>query len=149
MTNVAIGGCIALVVGLSALLMRSRRRFDAPTQRTFSVPVQIDRGDFGWPEEPWLVIVFTSSTCAVCADVSAKAQVLSSRSVGTRTIDYASDPDLHKRYGIDAVPTLVIADSQGVVRHHVLGPVSATDLWAAVAAVRNGSGPMPAECSSH
>ena len=45
--------------------------------------------------------------------------------------------DLHRRYRIDAVPLLVIADDAGVVRHHFLGPVTATDLWAAMARLRD------------
>ncbi|MBA3604967.1 MAG: hypothetical protein H0W46_03145, partial [Acidimicrobiia bacterium] len=51
---------------------------------------------------------------------------------------YGAARPLHARYRIDSVPLLVIADASGVVRRSFLGPVSATDLWAAVAAVRDG-----------
>ncbi len=149
MGNLVIGLAISVVVGLVALVARSRRRVDVPTQRTFSVPTQIDRADFGSPNEEWLVIVFTSSTCHVCADVSAKALALASRHVATRIVDYGDRRNVHTRYGIDAVPTLVIADSSGVVLHHVLGPVTATDLWAAVARLRDGGDPAESCCSEH
>ena len=39
------------------------------------------------------------------------------------------------------MPILVIAGVDGVVRRHFVGPVSATDLWAAVAAARDDDVP--------
>jgi thioredoxin-related protein len=149
MENLLVGIVIASAVGVVALLARSRRVADAPTQRTFSVPSQVDRADFGSPTEEWLIAVFTSASCPVCADVSAKVQALASRHVATRVVDFSTQRDLHTRYRIDAVPLIVIADSAGVVVHHVLGPVSATDLWATVAAVRDGSIPLSGECPNH
>ena len=59
-------------------------------------------------------------------------------------VEYTAQRALHERYNIDAVPTLVIADREGVVRASFLGPVSATDLWAACAEARNpGTSPEP------
>lgn len=148
MTNLIVGLAIAVVVGVVAIVARRRRVSDAPTQRTFTVPSQIDRADFGVPSEEWLVVVFTSATCPVCADVSAKVLALTSRHVAVRIADYSNDRAIHERYSIDAVPAVVIADTSGVVRHHFLGPVTATDLWAAVASVRDGVEPHPGECSA-
>jgi hypothetical protein len=54
-------------------------------------------------------------------------------------VEWQTGKDLHARYAIDAVPVLVIADRDGVVRRSFAGPVTATDLWAAVAAVREES----------
>jgi hypothetical protein len=51
---------------------------------------------------------------------------------------------MHKRYKIDGVPALVVADQDGVVRAGFLGPVKAQDLWAAIAECRQpGSSPEP------
>ncbi len=51
---------------------------------------------------------------------------------------------LHRKYHIDAVPIVVVADRLGVVRASFVGPMSATDLWAAVAEARHpGSSPEP------
>ncbi|MFM8856185.1 MAG: hypothetical protein ACKOI2_03035 [Actinomycetota bacterium] len=147
MNNLIIGLAIAVVVGVVAIVMRRRQVLDAPTQRTYTVPSQIDRADFGVPPEEWLIVVFTSTTCPVCADVSAKALALASRHVAIRIADYSNDRAVHERYSIDAVPAVVIADSSGVVRHHFLGPVTATDLWAAVASVRDDHDPHAGECS--
>jgi hypothetical protein len=70
--------------------------------------------------------------------------VLASRDVSVFDAEYTANRDLHERYAIDAVPTLVIADSEGVVRASFLGPVSATDLWAACAEARHpGTTPEP------
>ena len=49
---------------------------------------------------------------------------------------------------ITAVPTLVVADADGVVRASFLGPVTATDLWAAVAELRE-PGSVPPGCADH
>ena len=148
MNNLTIGLAIAAVVGIVAIVTRRRRIVDVPTQRNFSVPSQIDRADFGAPTQEWLIVVFTSATCPVCADVSAKAQALASRNVAVRIADFSNERAIHERYSIDAVPSVVIVDTSGVVRHHLLGPVSATDLWASVAAVRDGTEPHPGECSA-
>lgn len=145
MTNLVVAAAIVAVVAVVATVMRRRGRVDAPTQREWVVPSQIDLDDVGSMRHEWTIVVFTSSSCHVCADVAAKARAVSSRYVGVAEFDYGRDRALHDKYRIDAVPTLVIADAEGVVRHHVLGPVSATDLWAAIAAVRD-SGRAPDEC---
>jgi hypothetical protein len=126
---------IAVAATAVALLLR-RRRPDAPTGRHGLVPDQLDRADFVDAQRPWLVAVFTSSTCSTCADVEAKAAVLASDDVAVEVIEYTARRELHRRYHIEAVPLVAIADEAGVVRRHFLGPVSATDLWAAVADVR-------------
>ena len=114
-----------------------RRKPDAPSQTSRTVPQQLSREDFVSAEKPWLLAVFTSSTCDACQDVSAKAKVLTSSDVAVQIVEFQEMSDLHERYSIDAVPTTVIADQLGVVRYGVLGPVTATDLWAAMARCRD------------
>jgi hypothetical protein len=46
------------------------------------------------------------------------------------------------------VPLVLIADAEGVVQRHFLGPVTATDLWAAVAELRE-PGSTPGPCETH
>jgi hypothetical protein len=59
-------------------------------------------------------------------------------------IEYPAATALHRKYHIDAVPMAVVADRDGVVRASFIGPMSATDLWAAVAEARHpGSSPEP------
>ncbi len=137
---------VAVVCVATAVALRRRRTPQAPTQPRGTVPSQLDRADFEQPTTPWLVVAFTSATCATCGDVMRKASVLASKEVVVQEAEYVRDRKLHDRYGIDAVPALVIADSQGVVQFGHLGPVSATDLWAAMARCRDPQLPT-GECS--
>ena len=140
MERLLVAGLIVVVAVVVASMAR-RRRPDPPTQPVGAVPAQLDRADFARPDADWLVAVFTSATCDSCADVSRKAEVLASDDVVVAEIQYQTNKDVHARYAIDAVPLLVIADGAGVVRRSFVGPVSATDLWAAVAAARDGDQP--------
>ena len=118
------------------------------SKRTLQAPTQIDRSDFSESSKEWLVLAFTSATCNTCADIERKAVVLKSSSVAVEICEYTSHRELHKKYAIDAVPTLLIADGQGVVRKGFLGPASATDIWAALARERDGL-PDPHEGDCH
>ena len=133
---VLIAGIVALVLG---------RKPGAPASNTHHVPNLLDRSDFVRPDAEWLVAVFTSSTCATCAGVWERADLLTSDAVATQRIDYQDDTALHERYRIDGVPTLVIADADGTVKRAFLGPVTATDLWAAMAEERE-PGSVPPDC---
>jgi len=147
MDRLIVAVVIVAVVGVVAVVARRRRVPDAPTQRRFSAPEQLDRNDFARPEAPWLVAVFSSATCDVCAQVIAKAMVLECTDVAVAEVEYGTNRALHERYSIDAVPTVVIADSRGVAVATFLGPMTATDLWAAVAEAREpGSTPSGGSC---
>jgi len=126
----------ALVVGA---VLRRQRSPDAPTQPEYSTPSQIDRADFATGGAEWLVAVFSSATCTTCRDIVDKAMVLACTEVAVVDIEYSANTALHRKYHIDAVPILLLADRQGVVRANFVGPVTATDLWAAVARARDGS----------
>lgn len=68
--------------------------------------------------------------------------MLASGDVVVEEVEVSARKDLHDRYHIDAVPTIVVADRDGVVKASFVGPPNATDLWAAVAGARDGnSGP--------
>ncbi len=148
MTRLIIAIVIVVFVAVIAQVARRRRTVDAPTQRTYAVPEQIDRDDFPAPATPWLVAVFTSDVCDQCASVWAKTQVLASDDVAVAQADFVRDRAIHEKYKIDAVPTTIIVDRDGVTRHSFLGPVTATDLWAAVAEVRE-PGSTPGACDHH
>ncbi len=144
MDRVVVAVAIIAVVAVVAVIARSRRTPDAPTQRAAAIPDQLDRSDFDRPDAPWLVAVFSSATCDVCRSVVDKARVLESRDVAVVDVEYLTARSLHERYAIAVVPTLVVADSRGVSRAGFVGPMSATDLWAAVAECRQpGTSPEP------
>lgn len=133
---------IVLAIGVAAVLRR--RRPAPPTQAQWQVPTQLDRDDFEGRNHPWLVVVFTSATCESCHQAIAKAAVLASDSVAFQEVAYQVDQKLHERYAIDAVPTIVVSDGDGVVRAAFVGVPTATDLWAAVAEAREpGASPEP------
>ena len=70
--------------------------------------------------------------------------MLNSSQVTVVDVEFGASQALHRKYRIDAVPILVVADADGVVRRGFAGPVTATDLWAAVADARQpGSTPEP------
>jgi thioredoxin-related protein len=128
---------VVVVVALLANLWQRRRRVDAPTQGASEIPSQIDRSDFVRPEASWIVLAFTSATCQTCSDIERKVRVLETSSVAIQILEFTAERELHKRYKIDAVPAVLMADASGVVQANFLGPVSATDLWAALARVRD------------
>ena len=128
---------VVVVIALLANLWQRKRQVDAPTQGASEVPSQIDRSDFVRPDAPWIVLAFTSATCQTCSDIERKVRVLETNSVAIQILEYTAERELHERYKIDAVPTVLMADANGVVQANFLGPVSATDLWAALARVRD------------
>jgi hypothetical protein len=131
---------VALVIGAA---LRRRRTVDAPTQPVFSAPAQ-SIADFVDARAPWLVAVFSSASCDACSDVIRKAKVLECSEVAVVEVEYSASVALHRKYHVDAVPIAVVADQAGVVRASFIGPMSATDLWAAVAEARHpGSSPEP------
>ena len=138
-------GALAIAGAFAALL---GRRTAAPSSNTHHVPSVLDRRDFERPDAPWLVAVFTSSTCDICSAVADKARVLESADVAVQEVEFTADRALHQRYGIDAVPAVVIAGADGATRQSFLGPVNATDLWAAMAEVRE-PGSTPRACGDH
>jgi hypothetical protein len=144
MTQVVIAGAVLIVALSVGAVLRRRQRVDAPTQPTFSAPAQIDRADFVGVDAPWLVAVFSSASCTSCGDVLRKAKVLTCNEVAVVDVEHSASPALHRKYHVDAVPIAIVADRAGVVRASFVGPMSATDLWAAVAEVRHpGSSPEP------
>ena len=136
---------VLLGIAVAVAVLLERRKPAPPTQpKRWDVPAQLDRNDFDGRDHPWLVAVFTSATCDSCEKVVPKARVLASPVVAVTEVPYQSRKDLHERYGVDVVPTLVVADSDGVVRASFVGVPTATDLWAAVAEAREpGSSPEP------
>lgn len=142
--RVVIAAVLVVAAVIVAAFIEKRRRRDAPSQPRAIVPAQLDRADFARPDAAWLVAVFSSSTCDSCQQVVAAARVLASREVAVTDVEVTEQPRVHRRYHIEAVPITVIADAAGTVRASFLGPVTATDLWAAVAECRQpGSTPEP------
>jgi hypothetical protein len=143
MQSVSVAALIAALVTLVAVTMRSRRP-EPPTQARTGPPQQLDRADFPRPDAPWLAVLFVSETCHTCTGVIPKVELLGSADVAVLVASFQTHKVLHERYSIDSVPTTLLADADGEVRKAFVGPVSATDLWAAMAELREpGSTPPP------
>lgn len=137
---------LALVGAAVAWWLRRGEADDPEQGASWSMPAQLVRTDFERPEAPWLVVVFSSATCLACRGTFAKAQVLASDSVAVQDVEVSEAKDLHDRYRIEAVPATVIADAEGVVRRSFVGEPTATDLWAALADLRE-PGSVPESCT--
>ncbi len=138
MERLAVAAVLLVGAVVLALVLR-RRQSDEPVPTSWAVPTWVERSDFASPEAPWLVAVFTSATCRSCQDTVDKAGPLASDEVAVAEIEVGARPDLHERYGIEAVPTLVIADAEGAVRGSFVGPPTTAELWARVAEARDGA----------
>jgi hypothetical protein len=142
-TRLLVAAVLVAVAAVVAWRMRAQATSD-PVRPPGEVPRQLHRADFPRPDAPWLVALFSSATCDSCAVMAEKVTVLECAAVAVCDIEYASARELHERYAIDSVPLVVVADHEGVTRAAFLGPTSATDLWAAVAELRQpGSTPEP------
>jgi len=135
----------AVAVGMAALLRRHGA--DAPEQGpSWAVPTHLDRNDFDRADAPWLVAVFSSATCLSCQGTWAKAELLASDAVSVQEVEAIERKDLHDRYRVDAVPMVLVADAAGTVKRSFVGPPTATDLWAALAELRQ-PGSVPPSCT--
>lgn len=134
-------------VGVAALVQR-RGQAPAPTHTGWTVPDQLDRADFANPGAPWLVTLFSSETCLSCQGTWEKVGLLESAEVAVENVSFPADRVRHERYGIDAVPLVLVADRDGVVRASFVGPPSAADLWASLAELRE-PGAVPPGCDHH
>lgn len=135
MERVLIALVIVAIVAVVAFVL-DRRRPDAPTQARWPVPTQLDRLDFDRPAARWLLVVFSSATCDSCATVLMHAAPLAGDELVVQEVESTIRLDLHRRYGIEAVPTIVVADVDGVVRASFVGVPAAAELWATVAELR-------------
>ena len=90
----------------------------------WSIPGHLSREDFGFLNEPWLVVIFSSESCETCKPVVAEGMKLTSLGIAIQEIAAETNRELHEKYDIDAVPMLLLVDKFGVVRSSHLGPIN-------------------------
>ncbi|HTC80274.1 MAG TPA: thioredoxin family protein, partial [Acidimicrobiia bacterium] len=127
-----------VVVAVVVARLLDRRRPAPPTRDAYPVPAQLDRLDFPRPDAPWLFVLFSSQTCDSCAPMAARVAALDSDTVATVEVEASADKELHRRYRIEGVPMVVLADADGVVRAGFVGSVDAWELEEALATARGG-----------
>lgn len=133
-----IVAAVLLVVVIVAARWLERRRPAPPSQGSYPVPAQLDRHDFPRPDAPWIFVLFSSRTCDSCRPMAEKVAALASDAVATCEIEAGDRSDLHRRYGIEGVPTVVLAGPDGAVRAGFVGTVSGSELAAALGEARGG-----------
>jgi thioredoxin-related protein len=147
------GLLLAIPIGLAAVVVAAvvqrRTNRHEMTQTGFGVPSQLARADFARPDTPWLVVLFSSATCDSCASAWDKVKHLASDDVAVEDAEAVERKDLHERYKVEAVPTIVVVDGEGAVRASFLGTPTAADLWATVAMLRDPAMELPEGCDLH
>lgn len=136
---------VIVAVAIVIAAVANRRNDPAPTRTGYAVPQQLNRADFVRPDTPWLVVLFSSVTCDSCQKARQVIEPVASPHVAVQDVEVGTDKSLHDRYGIEAVPTLLIADADGAVVGQFLGPPTAADLWATLADLRE-PGSVPPGC---
>ena len=136
MDRLLVLAVVTALAGLLAVLLQ-RWRPGGPVVTGWSVPGHLDRADFAKPDVPWLVAVFSSTDCATCASMVSEAHSLASALVVVQEVPAESAGDLHDRYRIDVVPMLVVADEDGLVSGHHLGPSAPGELQAVLEGARS------------
>jgi hypothetical protein len=145
MERLAVAAVLVVVAVVVAEVLRRRTEARAPVRTGYTVPGQLDRADFDRPEAPWLVVLFSSETCDACAGTWEKVRQLACDDVAVQDVPWQSRAELHRRYAVEAAPSVLVADAEGVVRASFVGPPTATDLWASVAELRE-PGSVPEGC---
>ncbi|MEZ5378162.1 MAG: thioredoxin family protein [Acidimicrobiales bacterium] len=116
------------VIAVGVAWALQRRRPDAPSAPSYRAPRQLDRDDFDVPADLDLVVVFASSTCDSCPLAWATVTGIERSGTGAQRVLVQENPELHKRYKIDGVPTTLVVDRDGVVHASFFGPVEAESI---------------------
>ena len=148
MPRVVVVLALVLVAVAVAELLRRRTSQPSPVRTGTIAPGQLDRGDFVRPDADWLVVLFSSETCLSCEGAWEKVELLESGAVAVERVSFQADRERHERYGVDAVPLVLVADAEGAVQATFVGPPSAADLWASLAELRS-PGSVPEGCDHH
>lgn len=132
MDRLIIGVVIAAVAIVIAVVTDRRRRTQAPSGVTHQAPAQLDRSDFdaGAAAAPWLIVLFSSSSCSSCATARRDVIALASATVAVFEASEETNRSLHQRYRVTGLPTVVIVDEDGVTRASWLGPPPAGEVAA-------------------
>ena len=137
--RIVIGVVLVVVAIAVAFVIERRRRPSAPVRDAYPVPRQLHRPDFPRPDAPWLVALFSSSTCDSCAAMRERVSALEDAEVAVVDVEFSTARDMHERYAISGVPMVLVADAEGVVHESFVGPATAAELSTAVERSRTGS----------
>ncbi len=112
----ALGG-----VAFGVSFWANRRKPDSPTVPKFVLPFQLDRNDFESSESEWLLVLFSSETCNSCLTVLEQISSLTIFNLHIQNVEFPSGKDLHKKYSVESVPSLLLSNEKGVVEWSFAG----------------------------
>ena len=127
MSRVIVLVLLSSAASLTAVLLRKLNKRNFLTSG-WSIPGHLSREDFGFTNESWLVVIFSSESCETCKPLVAESMKLSSLGIAIQEIAVETNKDLHEKYSIDAVPMLLLVDKFGVVRSSHLGPTNSEEV---------------------
>lgn len=119
---------IGILVGLTLIavavaVLLQRRRPEPPSSPSYRAIAEVDRSEFAHGDVPLLVVMFGSNSCHTCPQVWAMLETIEGPGIAVQRVDVQVDPDRHRRYRIDGVPTTIVVNADGTVRRTFFGPV--------------------------
>ncbi|MCH1614470.1 MAG: thioredoxin family protein [Acidimicrobiales bacterium] len=124
-----------ILISVSIALIVERRKVENPfSVKRNQLPTLVPPQDIGL-EPAAAIIVFTESTCRSCSAVVALLRGPAGANVAVAEVEYGENLDLHRKYGIDTVPTTVLVEGDGNVVEGWTGKIEVGALARALALV--------------
>ncbi|MDG1196986.1 MAG: thioredoxin family protein [Actinomycetota bacterium] len=124
-----------ILISISIAVIVERRKVENPfSVKRNQLPTLVPPQDFGLEPEA-AIIVFTESTCRSCSAVLALLRGPAGANVTVTEVEYGENLDLHRKYGIDTVPTTVLVEGDGNVVEGWIGKIEVGELARALALV--------------
>jgi thioredoxin-like negative regulator of GroEL len=132
MTRLLIAVAIAGGVSLLAVLFKSGSAAQVVSVKRNALPTRIPATEVGLEAGP-AVIVFTESSCDSCQTAVRLVRGPAGAGIRVADIEYGAEPELHKKFAIDTVPTTLVVDSEGNVLAGWTGRVDLSQFTTALA----------------
>jgi len=123
----------AVVIALVVSTLARRHASPAETEADHHIPDHLDGTDFNNPDGRRMLVVFSSNKCDTCAVVVESAMKLDFPWLMVDVVDIETREGLHNKYGIDAVPVTLLAETSGHVVKSFLGPAGLALMKQAIA----------------
>ena len=137
MERLAIAAVLVVIALAVAFVAQRRSGAAASGVPHSSVPASVDLGLLGLDAGP-AIVVFTEETCRTCAAALEAVRASAGTDLPVAEVPFGAERELHRRHGIDTVPTTAVVDAEGHVVDGWIGRVDVSGLAAALAQVSGG-----------
>ena len=137
MERLAIAAVLVAIALAVAFVAQRRSGAAASGVPHSSVPASVDLGSLGIDAGP-AIVVFTEETCRTCAAALEAVRGSAGTDLTVAEVPFGTERELHRRHGIDTVPTTAVVDAEGHVVDGWIGRVDVSGLVAALAQVSGG-----------